>query len=114
MEIGRDKFERLKELPFFKGTVITGSMVPVIKIGESITVEVGQKDLKRFDIIVFYHDGKLICHYLWNLNQIVMPMLMQTRSLNGRKDYPIKPQDYLGKVVSHKINWWRKIRILFW
>ena len=88
-------------------------MVPVINIGEEIYVEVKASNLNRFDIIVFWRDEMLICHYLWNINRFIEPKLLQTRNINGGKDYPIKEEDYIGKVVSHKLSIFRKIKILF-
>ena len=99
-------------LPVFKGKIVTGSMLPVIQIGEKIIVEVKARNIKRFDIIVFVQDKKLICHYLWNINRFIEPLLMQTRSLGGRKDYPIGEADYIGKVVSHKLSFFRKLKII--
>jgi hypothetical protein len=108
-----DEFLNLKKLPFFKGEIITGSMEPLIPVGTTITVAVNHVDLKRFDIIVFYLDGKLICHFLWQMNKNVKPILMQTRNLlNLGHDYPIKEENYLGKVVSHKLRLRDKMRIL--
>jgi len=65
MKISREQFSELQALPFFKSKVITNSMEPVIKVGDEIVVDVGNPNIKRFDIIVFYFDEKLICHFLW-------------------------------------------------
>jgi len=111
-ELSKSDFDRLKHLPLFKGRVITGSMHPVIKVGEFIVVEVGNLNIKRFDIIVFYSEGKIICHYLWAMNKVFKPVLYQARSLFGNKDHPIDESAYLGKVISHHLSWWRKTRIL--
>ncbi len=108
-----EEFEILKQGPYFKGKVITGSMIPVINIGEEIVVDVGNTEIKRFDIIVIWHNEKLVCHYLWNFNRIVEPILLQTRSMQGSKDVPVKLSHYFGKVISHKISAWQKFRILF-
>lgn len=112
MDMTEDHFEKLKKLPVFKGKIVTGSMIPVIKIGESIVVEVLSENLKRFDIIVFRQNNKLVCHYVWNINRIVTPRLIQTRNLQGGYDYPISPEDYFGKVISHHLSSWRKFLIL--
>jgi hypothetical protein len=37
---------------------------------------------------------------------------MQTRNIHGGKDYPIKEEDYIGKVVSHKLSFFRKLKII--
>jgi signal peptidase I len=112
-ELSRADFDKLKTMPFFKGKIVSSSMDPVIKVGDNIVVDVGNIDIKRFDIIVFYSSGKLICHYLWTINKIFTPVLMQTRGLGGKRDIPIDFSVYLGKLVSHKLNWWRRARILF-
>jgi hypothetical protein len=88
-------------------------MEPLIRIGDRIIVDVGNRNLKRFDIVVVYFDGKLVCHYLWAMNQIVKPILFQTRSLKyGEKDFPVSFDDYLGRVVSHNLSWMDKCRIV--
>ncbi len=88
-------------------------MIPVINIGEEITVEVKAKNLKRFDIIVFMQDDVLVCHYLWNINRFIEPLLLQTRNISGGRDYPIKEEDYIGKVLSHRMSLLRKLSIIF-
>ena len=108
-----EEFLQLKKEPFFKGEIITGSMVPLLPIGTKIVVANNHQDLKRFDIIVFFQDGKLICHFLWHMNKTVKPILLQTRNLfNLGHDYPIKEEVYLGKVVSHRLRLRDKFRVL--
>ncbi|MBA2405171.1 MAG: S24 family peptidase [Bdellovibrionales bacterium] len=113
MKINSELKEQILSQAFFKGRIVSGSMVPVINIGEEIMVEIKARDLKRFDIIVFWQDEMLICHYLWNMNRFIKPILMQTRNISGGKDYPIKDEDYIGKVVSHKLSFLRKLKIIF-
>lgn len=108
-----EEFQKLKKLMIFKSKVVTGSMVPVINIGEEVVVEVGQENIKRFDIIVIYLNEKLICHFLWSKNKIVHPILLQTRNMQKKYDFPVTEDHYLGKVISHKISFWRKLRLLF-
>jgi len=112
VQINKETKEKILAQPFFKGRIVSGSMIPVINIGEEITVEVKSKKLKRFDIIVFWRDEMLICHYLWNINRFIEPLLLQTRNIRGGKDYPIKEEDYIGKVLSHKLSLFRKLKII--
>ena len=100
MEITQEIKEEILKNSIFKGTVVTGSMVPVIKVGESVVVEVKANNLKRFDIIVFVENQKLICHFLWQMNTRVSPILYQTRNMFGGKDFPIREEDYIGRVIS--------------
>ncbi len=113
MEVSREDFERLKKNPFFVGVIVTDSMLPLIRVGDKIVAEVGNQNLKRFDIIVFYMNGVLVCHYVWAINRFVKPILYQTRNLkHGECDLPISSEDYLGKVVSHKLPAMDKIKII--
>ncbi len=111
--ITREQFEDLKKLSLFKSKVVSDSMVPVIRVGEQVVIDVGNTDIKRFDIIVIYLDGKLVCHYLWQLNKFVKPILLQTRNMSGKMDFPVKIDDYLGKAMSHRLTFWQKVRIIF-
>ena len=113
MDITQEVKAQILKQPLFKGTVVTGSMIPVIKVGEAIKVEVKAKNLKRFDIIVFVQDQKLICHFLWQMNSKVLPRLYQTRNMFGGRDFPISEEDYIGKVISHKMKWYHIIKVLF-
>lgn len=113
MEITKDLFVKLKSSKTFEGKVVSDSMNPIIKVGDIIQVDVGVKNLKRFDIIVFHDGSKLICHYLWNMNKIVEPLLLQTRNMRKEKDFPITWEQYLGKVTSHQISFFQKLRLLF-
>lgn len=108
-----EEFLELKKLNTFTGKVLTDSMVPIIHPGETVTVEVAQMNLKRFDIIVILIDGKLVCHYLWQMNKLVKPLLLQTRNVSGQVDWPVTEKEYLGRVISHRINFFRKIWLLF-
>lgn len=107
-EVKKDILSR----PYFKGEIKSGSMVPVIHIGDVVTVAVKERNLRRFDIVVFINGDKLICHYVWNFNRFIEPFVLQTRSMEGLKDFPISEEDYMGKVVSHQIPLWRKLMIL--
>lgn len=111
--ISREQFEAIKQLPLFKSKVVSDSMVPVIQIGEEVIIDVGNMDIKRFDIIVIYQNEKLVCHYLWQMNRYLKPILLQTRNMSGRLDFPVKVEDYLGKVMSHRLSFWQKFKIYF-
>lgn len=113
MELSRDEFNKLKGQTFIKSQVISDSMFPVISVGEKVLVETGNLNLKRFDIVVIYVDGKLICHYLWKINKIVNPVLIQTRNMRKEMDFPIELNDYLGKVISHRLSLWQKMKLIF-
>lgn len=109
-----EKFQELKSIPLFKGVIVSDSMEPVLKVGEKIVIDIGNMDIKRFDIIVFYLEGKLIAHYLWDLNQRVEPILFRTRSFKyGNLDHPIGYELYMGKVISHRLSNWDRAKVYF-
>ena len=93
--------------------VASGSMLPVIQVGEVIDVEpLGPDEVPaRFDILVFWNERLLICHYLWHVNQLRNPgeaRTFITRSLGGHEDLPFSESQVLGRVVSHRLSrFWR-------
>jgi signal peptidase I len=113
MRVTRELFELLQTKPVFKGKIVSDSMIPVIKPGDVITVTVGEKNLRRFDIIVFYHDESLTCHVLWQRNQVIKPILMRTKNMKNEMDLPVSENDYLGKVTSHQLNLFQKLKLFF-
>jgi len=112
MQVSKDNLEKILSQPFLRGRVLTASMDPLIKVGDEIVVDIKSNDLKRFDIIVFIQDDMLICHYIWSINKFVRPILIQTRSLLGKKDFPIDLEKYIGKVISHRLSFVQIIKIL--
>ncbi len=111
----RANFEQLKDQLKTNGVlkikIISGSMSPIIKTNQNIIIKRSEReDLKRFDIIVFYQKKKLNCHYVHSLNTLINSDIV-TRNLNGYFDLPVPEQDLLGICISHKINFWRKIRL---
>lgn len=41
----------------------TGSMSPVINVGDLPVISIPNSDLKKGDIVVYQKDGKIVCHY---------------------------------------------------
>jgi signal peptidase I len=113
MEINDQILNDILAKPFFRGRILSGSMDPVIKVGDEILVDVKARDFKRFDIIVFAHENILICHYVWRVNKLVQPLMIQTRSLKGELDFPVSMDKYVGKVISHRLGIYRKLRAVF-
>ncbi len=95
-----------------KCRIISNSMEPIIKVNEKIDVEPLQEDLRPFDIIVFFFQDKLICHWVvkprseFDTNRII------TASFNPiGLDFPVSREQILGKVISHQMSWLNKIKI---
>lgn len=108
----RDEFNLLKKEKFITSHVVSDSMDPLLKVNEKIIIEVDASDLKRFDIVVIFLNEKLICHYLWRINKVLTPILLQTRNMRGQVDVPVPVTDCLGKVVSHRLGFWTKLKLL--
>ena len=90
-------------------TVASGSMAPVIKVGDF--VEVGRMDSapKQYDILVFWNGSILVCHYLLHINALNapdgQPVYVTAGLANSRfEDLPVNSSHVLGKVVSHGLG----------
>jgi hypothetical protein len=111
-EISVEEFEklRLKIGPIFKLRIVTGSMSPLIPVGASVVVD-GKAEIRPHDIIVFWHDQKLICHVLWHENKIIQKngqKIYVTRPLHGaHRDFSILESHVLGKVLNYRLPGWR-------
>jgi hypothetical protein len=100
-------------------TAASGSMEPLIMTGSQI--EVGPidsfDDLRTFDILLFWNGERLICHYLWHINTLTNPdgeRTVVTRPLASYQgeDLPVPTGHILGRIISHKISFWRKLAII--
>jgi hypothetical protein len=92
--------------------VITDSMVPIIKVGEKIKVTKDISKLKPFDIIVFFFQDKLICHFLIKNESELSPGRIITGSYKQVGfDFPVPKENILGLVTSHHLSWLQKLRI---
>tara|TARA_R110000868_G_scaffold99515_6_gene273804 strand:+ start:687 stop:1070 length:384 start_codon:yes stop_codon:yes gene_type:complete len=100
-----------------QATVISKSMFPIIDKGEVIKVKPITAPLERFDIILFKGERELICHFVWHVNKVINQGdndLITTRGIPSRHDdYPVHRRDIIGIVVSHRLNLWWKIRLLW-
>jgi signal peptidase I len=104
----RDQLKRGDRLAF---RIVSGSMVPVIAIGDLIEVERlppgGVRALKTFDIVLIEQKERLVCHYLAWVNETEDKdgsILCVTRGINSRtEDLPVPDSSLLGKIVSHRI-----------
>ncbi len=94
------------------------SMQPLISENETIYIKELSKELKRFDIIVFHQDQKLIVHYFWQKNRYFSDNgeVYLTRPLNPIRGYdiPINKNDILGIVDNIKITKYLKFKIIFY
>lgn len=115
-EVTREVFERMKaqENGFQKFEVVSGSMLPLIRVGDSVVVAVGAA-VKRFDVVAFWGGDKLICHVLWHINRRVSVaggQLYLTCPLSvGGADLAITDANMLGPVVNFRLGLWQKLKL---
>lgn len=94
---------KLQKEGSLKLNIASESMQPWIWKGSKIEIRpINSKDLKPFDIIVFFQDKKLICHFLY----IKDDTFLITKGLKSFKfDEKINYGQLLGICTSHKPNW---------
>lgn len=98
--------------------VATGSMLPVLRIGQIITVKkVKLSELKKFDTLVFWQNEKIMCHFLWSMQKEAKSeeLKLITKSIENPHeiDLPLKECLLLGRVdvtipLYIKIKVWLK------
>ena len=82
--------------------VASTSMQPVIWKDQAVVAEeVNPKELKKFDIIIFWQQQKIFCHLLWHIQKNEKNEdIFITKSLENpcEIDMPLKEELLLGKV----------------
>ena len=108
-----DQFELLKMALRKKGSVeirlVSNSMAPLLPTGTTARLEPCDFErVSRYDMIVFWYHGKLMCHCVWDFGSFPAAngeKTLITRGLaNGESDDPVHESWILGKVVSHKVG----------
>lgn len=105
--------KQLNEGKIFSCEIISGSMDPIIKIGESVKIQ-KTNNLKVFDIIVFYtKDHRLICHVFLGGSKLNKGHIKSSGLMADHFDFSVDQKRILGKVINKKLNIFNKLRILF-
>lgn len=102
-----------KELLHFR--IASDSMSPVLNVGDEIfwdKVDNVAHDLKRFDLIVFRQGTDLFCHYLWQKNPKRDLYITKPLKNMAREDLPLNSSAILGRVTSHRLNFFWRLKIL--
>jgi len=69
-------------------------------------------DLRRFDIVIFLAESRLIAHYVWHVNRVVDSDRLTTRSLTpGLEDLPVTSTEIIGCIQSAEIPLWTRLRL---
>jgi signal peptidase I len=105
-----------KGVALFK--VVTGSMEPLIRIGDRIQVVKRSRPIERFDILLFWNGEVPVCHLVWHVNHLrsetgglVYITCPFNPKFGNREDLPVPEEQVLGHVISHRIGWLDRIRL---
>lgn len=93
--------------------IVSDSMQPLLKINQEITVIPLLTEIKRFDLLVYFKNNNLTCHFLW-MDQRRFNNSIVTRSLKDpyRNEPPISFDNIYGVLPHLKISLATKIKIL--
>ena len=91
-----------------------GSMTPLVRDGDVIEVVPPERAFRRFDVIVFRHDGELICHYVSSLSAFRdrdgRPCLLTRGIANTNTDpFPVEESEVLGIVRGVRLGFAQKL-----
>jgi signal peptidase I len=92
-----------------KINIISGSMEPWIKAGETILISpISLNQLKPLDIIVYWDEKRavLICHIF---SEIRGKLVICKPLISKIEDTPINPNFLLAIVETPKFKWYHKI-----
>lgn len=98
-----------------KYRIVSDSMMPLIPVGAEIKVQELRdiSNLKKFEILLFKDNDRLMCHYFWHQNKKFDKGNIITRALKtGDKDLPFNKNKIVGVVTNFKISRWLEIKIL--
>lgn len=115
-ELSWEEFLKMKSgsMPMLKLNVVTASMAPLIPVGSTVVVDTAAPYLVH-DIIVFWHNKKLIVHILWSINRSVRrgeQEILVTRALNSKVvDTSINKEQILGRVINFKLSWFNLLNL---
>jgi len=110
----REEFKILRNTILKQGMapirIVSDSMEPLLGVDRKYQVASLNREPKRFDIIVFYREGKLFAHYVWRAN-ILGGKSFTTRSLKdpGNDEVPVPEEDILGILVGKRLNFIKKL-----
>jgi hypothetical protein len=109
----RDQFLLLKEVLASEGHLkikLYGmSMHPIIAPGEEIRIEpIDIKKINKFDLVAFFMNSFLACHYVWQAR----PEEWVCRSYKYSRVDRVETSNILGRVTSHRITWLQQMRCM--
>ena len=93
--------------------VISDSMNPLIKVGDTLTVSAQQEYYRTFDVVLFKRSANLVVHYIWR-DQLETNSSFITRSLKNIyfDEEPVAKDEIVGKVINYRIGMLLKLKII--
>lgn len=93
--------------------VVSGSMHPLIKIGDMLNVDGRQSTYNTFDIVLFKRSARLVVHYVWR-NQLEVNNTLITRNLGDiySDEEPVAKSEVVGKVTNFTFGPGLKFKIV--
>ncbi len=109
-EVFKNSLQQKGELPI---KIVSDSMTPLLQVSETLSVLPIPSKLETFDLVVFYQQERLNCHFLWR-DQKDFNNSIVTRSLKNptSEDAPVTYDCILGIVPGKKISFFTKLNIL--
>jgi hypothetical protein len=94
--------------------IVSDSMFPLLSVGEILEIKPLPAKLNPYDLLVFYDQNRLTCHFLW-LDQRALNDSVVTRSLRAPQedDIPVPSNHLLGWVPQKKISRITRFKIFF-
>jgi signal peptidase I len=117
--------QKIKRDGYVLVRLVGSSMLPLLRDGDLLRIDLLEQEPKPWDILVFWNNKVLVCHYLLHINHIRNSKgerIYVMRGLNNvGEDLPIVHSQilgvYKGKVISRAIllqAWIRdQVRVYF-
>lgn len=115
MKFNLAEFKQIKKnlKPNHEISIVTGSMSPWIKPGETVFVSPSKiEELKPFDIIVYWQEENeiFVCHIFVEIRDNKLITKPLARNI---EDNPVPTALLLGKVTNPKFKWYHKLLLKF-
>lgn len=96
------KYKKLISNGDIEVRIVSDSMTPFIKVGQSVKITKIERELQPFDIVVFLGSGKrMICHFVL---KVFEEHIITTNSLKlSNVDAPILKENILGIAQEIKL-----------
>jgi hypothetical protein len=84
--------------------IVSDSMYPIIRTGETVDVVPISDKLNRFDIILFDYYGTPYCHFFWGNTSKVETICTKSLKSPQDDDIPMHQSRLIGKIKGKKLT----------